>query len=350
MFSQILSKEIKSTTKIMVVSDIHLQLPVTNELSIIQASLVSRINDLGKNKDALLVLNGDIIELWETHGQSIREILEGFPLLLESIHKFTSKRGHSVIYTVGNHDDVLARSEGDRKVLKKYWDVDLCRTLDIYFGKRKIRIEHGHEYDPYNATSTNSDPHGKKLVQNTLPKLLKTMPDLFVGIGDVVNRSLLPSFVLSNLAYKIIFPIVVPILAVLSGILSYSLDDSRIMIAYALVMLAVWAILILTDLLVRFIAEHALGGGSKYMNRVDKYIDSEKINVLIYGHTHQGIVENRRDYIYANGGCNDVIALPSIGWAGMLKFTKYVQLSNILVDPTKKDYVKYHAQIIPLVE
>ena len=350
MFSQILNKEIKPTTKIMVVSDIHLQLPVTNELSVIQASLVSRINELGKNKDALLVLNGDVIELWEAHGQSIREILEGFPLLLESIQKFVTKKGHSVVYTVGNHDDVLARSEGDRKVLTKYWEVELCRTLDISMGKRKIRIEHGHENDPYNATSTNSDPHGKRLVESTLPKLLKNMPSLFVGIGDVVNRSLLPCFVLSNLAYKFIFPIAVPIVAVLLGVLTYVLNDNRIMIAYALVVLAIWVILLLTDLLVRFIAEHALGGGSKYMNRVDKYMDSEKINVLIYGHTHQGIVEKRNGYIYANGGCNDVIAVPSIGWAGLVKFTRYVQLSNILVDPTKKDYVKYHAQIIPLVE
>ncbi len=334
----------------MVVSDIHLQLPISRELEMIQGSLVSRIVELGKNKSAVLVLNGDILELWEQENQSVEDIVTGFAKLTSAIEAFVSKKGHKVIYTVGNHDDVLARSASDRKVIEKHWGAEICRTFDLQMGNKKIRFEHGHESDPYNATSIDDNPRGKRLVQKTLPVLFKTMPSMFKGIGDVVNRSLLPSYVLSNLTYKIIAPICAPLVVLVSFFVSYQMGDDRYWKASLIVLVFAWAILLISDVLLRFIAEHTLGGGSKYMKRVDDYHRKEKFDVIVYGHTHQGVVEKRNNYIYANGGCNDVIAKPKIGWMGMIKFDRYVQLSNILIDSSKKDFIKYHQEIVPLVE
>jgi len=350
MFNKLLEIQIKPSTKLMVVSDIHLQLPITRELEIIQASLVSRINELGKSKDAILVLNGDVIELWEKHNQSVEDILSGFDKLSESIAKFAKKSSHRVIYTVGNHDDVLSLSAGDRKIVEKIWNAEICRSLAFMVGKKAIRIEHGHESDSYNATSQNNNPKGKQMVQNTLPVLLKTMPSLFSGIGDVVNRSLLPSYVLSNLTYKIIAPICAPAVLMISILLSITNNDSRYWKSALLVLVLLWAVLLISDVILRFIAGFALGGGSSYMKKVDNYRSNDSFDVIVYGHTHQGVVEKRKGYVYANGGCNDVIALPRIGWIGLIRFNRFVQLSNISIEADKKDFIKYHQQIVPLVE
>jgi UDP-2,3-diacylglucosamine pyrophosphatase LpxH len=255
-----------------------------------------------------------------------------------------------VIYTVGNHDDILTRSAADRAVVEKHWKAEICSTLDLKKGKKLIRIEHGHENDPYNKTSDTETPHGKKLVQKTLPILLRIMPTLFRNIGDVVNRSLLPSFVLGNLAYKVVFPYAFSLVAIISGCIAIYTGDRRYAVAAVLVLVSLWLIFIITDLILRIVAEHALGGGSKYMNRVDNYARNEKLNVLVYGHTHNGGVEKRKGYVYVNGGCNDVIAKPRIGWLGLYKFDRYIQMSNILIDENEKESIKYEQEIIPLVE
>lgn len=350
MFKQKITYELTTDTKILVVSDIHLQFPISKEQEVIARSLVKRIDDLSKSKKAVLVLNGDVLELWEQINQNIEDILTAFKDLTQSIKNFADKKNHSVIYTIGNHDDILRRSAADRAVIKKYWHAELCNTLDLVRGRKIIRIEHGHENDPYNKTSDNENPHGKELVQKTLPVLIKTMPTLFTNIGDVVNRSLLPSFVLSNLTYKIIFPYVFSLVALTSGILSIVLNDNRIAAATILTLIISWLLILVADLVLRFVAEHALGGGSKYMNRVDEYAINQKINVLVYGHTHNGRVEKRNGYVYANSGCNDVIAKPRVGWLGLYKFNRYIQMSDITIDESKKESIKYNQEIIPLVE
>ncbi len=350
MFNKIINIEIKPSTKILVVSDIHLQLPVTQELGMIQKSLAERIDILGESSDAILVLNGDVIELWEQHGHSVGDILKGFPVLSESIASFAKKNGHSVVYTVGNHDDTLALSESDRKIIEKKWSAKVCRTLEFKIRKKIIRIEHGHESDSFNATSDNANPKGKKLVQNVLPILTKTMPSLFKGIGDVVNRSLLPSFVLSNLVYKMIAPICAPIIIAVSVLISLATQDSRYWKAAIIVLVLLWVVLMISDAVIKLIAGFVLGGKSAYLRKVDTYHNSEKFDVIIYGHTHQGAIEKRKGYIYANDGCNDIVALPRIGWLGLVEFNKFVQLSHISLDSGKKDFIKYHQHFIPLVE
>ena len=350
MFKDKINLDLKENTKALIVSDIHLQLPLTRELEMIQGSLVSRINELSKSRNAILILNGDILELWENKDQTVADILDGFSKLTQAINNFIKIKSHKVIYVVGNHDDIISRSSSEQKSLHKLWGAEICRTLDTSIGKDKIRIEHGHESDSYNATSNQQEPKGKKLVQNILPFLLKTMPSLFKGIGDVVNRSLLPSYVLSNLAYKTVAPICIPIVLIISMFLSIGLSDDRYWKAAVLVFVLLWAVFLITDVLLRFVASFALGGGSTYMKKVDKYQKEAKFETIIYGHTHQGLIEKRNKYTYANSGCNDVVAFPKIGWMGLVRFNRYVQLSNLSIDNSKKDYLKYHQEIVPLVE
>jgi len=350
MFDKNINLKITTSQKILVVSDIHLQLPLTNELSIIQQSLVGRINELATHKQAILVLNGDVLELWAQSDQSVEDIIAGYTDLKAAILSFNKKPGHRVIYTVGNHDDVLAVSASDRAVVANHWRAEVCNTLNLTIGRRTIRIEHGHENDPYSKTSPAGSSHGKKLVQNTLPMLLERVPILVRGIGDVVDRSFLSSFVLSNLLYRLILPFSVPIVlfwAIYQVVIN---SDARYAVATALVLLMGWLAFIVLDIIIRLVARQTLSGGGSYIKGLDGYQKEAKFNALILGHTHDGGVEKRRGYIYANSGCNDIIALPRKGWLIIPRFSRYIQMSEATIDYSKKEPIKYHQQIITLVK
>mgnify|MGYP003349348733 CR=1 FL=1 len=207
--------KLTADTKVMVVSDIHLRLPVTNELAMIQDSLIERISELSKHKNAILVLNGDIFELWEQSSQTVEEIINGFSGLTKAIRGFHSAN-HQVIFTVGNHDDAVLQTQSSKNVLKKIWMAQIITNLELEMNNKMILIEHGHEHDSYNKSGDEGTTHGKTLVKSTLPRLEKNAPTLFVGIGDVVNRAYLPSYVLSRLMYDLVVPFVVPITLIIS--------------------------------------------------------------------------------------------------------------------------------------
>mgnify|MGYP003349086985 CR=1 FL=1 len=84
---------------VLIVSDIHLRLPITSELQLIQKSLVARIKQLATHKQALLILNGDIFELWEQSNQTVSDIATAFSDLTKAIADFAGN-GHQVIYIV----------------------------------------------------------------------------------------------------------------------------------------------------------------------------------------------------------------------------------------------------------
>lgn len=350
MFDKTIDLKITTNQKLLVVSDIHLQLPLTSELCIIQQSLVGRINELATHKQAILVLNGDVLELWAQSDRSVEDIIDGYTDLRLAILNFNKKPGHRVIYTVGNHDDVLAVRASDRAVVASHWQAEVCNTLSLTIGRRTIRIEHGHENDRYTKTPSAGSSHGKKLVQNTMPMLLEKIPILVGGIGDVVDRSLLPSFVLSNLLYKLVVPFSIPIVLLWAGYQTALRSDARYALAAALVLVLGWAAFIVLNILVRLVARQTLGGGKKYMRSLDKYQKEAKFDALVLGHTHDGRVEKRSGYTYANSGCNDIIALPRTSWLGIPRFRRCIQMSEITIDYSKKDPIKYHQQIITLVK
>ena len=331
------------------VSDIHLRLPITSQLGMIQGSLVRRINELKKHKQAILVFNGDIFELWEQSSQTVEEIIGAFTELTHAVQGFEGKN-HQVIFTVGNHDDDVIVTPSNISVLNKLWRAKVVTNLKLDMEGKLILIEHGHEHDPYNRTGTEGATHGKTLVRSTLPKLTKNIPSLFVGISDVVNRAYLPSFVLSRLAYGILAPIVFPLTLVFSLYFYFVGRDTRFVLAFAIVWLATWLFVLVLDNLLRLIGRHTLGGGSKYLEELDKYHNKIKFDVLILGHTHDGGVWKRQGYTYANSGCNDTIAIPKLSWLGLHKFNKYVQMSDITIEPAKKQPINYQEQLVPLVK
>lgn len=337
-------------TKVLVISDIHLRLPVTYELGLIQNSLVNRVEELSKSSQAVLVLNGDVFELWEQTDQTVADIIDGFGDLTKAIQKFARKRGHKVLYVVGNHDEQIATSPTDRAVVENHWQAEVSEQLELVHGRKTTLVQHGHQYDPYNMPSQGKDSRGKKLVQNTMPALQRHFPKLLKNIGDVTDRSLLGEFVISNFIYKFFAPVVVPI--VLFGALGLALyyKDQAILVGSVIVLVCMVGLLIILGLLSRLLSSLLLGGGNSFLRKLDTEKQKRGFDMIMLGHTHQGGVFKRQGYIYANSGCNDIIATHRIGWLVLPKFGRYLQTSGLTIDYSKKPAIEYHHQTIPLVE
>jgi UDP-2,3-diacylglucosamine pyrophosphatase LpxH len=83
-------------------------------------------------------INGDGIDVVHT---SLRRITtEGMGMLRDLQH---AAKSITIYYTVGNHDLILEHSIGEWGGLK------LVPFLNVRSGPRRIRIEHGHLYDPF---------------------------------------------------------------------------------------------------------------------------------------------------------------------------------------------------------
>ena len=335
--------------RVLVLSDIHLRLPMTKELEIIQASLVERISELSRYKNAILVFNGDIFELWEQSSQTVEENIVGFEDLTKAIREFSGP-SHQVIFTVGNHDDAIIIKKSNAQALKKLWAAQVMTSLELEMNNKLVLVEHGHEHDSYNKSGEEGKTHGKTLVKSTLPKLIKHAPTLFIGIGDVVNRAYLPSYVLSRLIYGLVVPIVMPITLIFCIYFYLQNKGTRFILAFFVVWLISWVVVLIADNILRMIAKLTFGGGSQYLKDLDEYQSKEGFDVLLLGHTHDGGVWKRQNYIYANSGCNDTIAVPKLGWLGLHKFNRFVQMSNIIIEPDKKQPIKYHERIESLVK
>ena len=337
-------------TAVLVVSDIHLRLPITRELGMIQNSLVKRIGDLSKNPKAVLVLNGDIFELWEQTDQTVADIIEGFSDLTGAIQKFANKQGHRVLYVVGNHDEILATSPTDRAVVEHHWQAFVTNQLELKHNNRRILIQHGHQYDPYNMPNEAHDSHGKKLVQNTMPMLQRHFPKLVNNIGDVTDRSLLGEFVIGNFLYKIFVPVIMPLVLLAALALTVYYQSQTIILTTIAILVGLIVLMIVVGLFSRILSGLILGGGNSFLRKLDKSHQGNKFNTILLGHTHQGGVFKRDGYTYANSGCNDVVATHKTGWLILPKFERHLQMSGIVIDYSKKPAIEYHQETIPLVE
>jgi UDP-2,3-diacylglucosamine pyrophosphatase LpxH len=126
--------------QLVVVSDLHLGNPVSSARTRLVAFL-DHIRDTG----ASVCINGDGFDMLQTSFS--RLAADAIPV----INRLKALRadGRNVYYVVGNHDIVFEHFLDE-------WS--LCRLspfLNLHSGGRRIRIEHGHLYDPFFARNPN---------------------------------------------------------------------------------------------------------------------------------------------------------------------------------------------------
>jgi len=119
--------------RLLVVSDLH----VGNPYSAATRNL-GQFFEFAENGRYNVCINGDGFEILQARFASLAAesatVLRGIRRLID--------KGSSVLYVVGNHDIAL------ENFLTVWSGIEITPFLNVTSGGRRIRIEHGHLYDP----------------------------------------------------------------------------------------------------------------------------------------------------------------------------------------------------------
>jgi UDP-2,3-diacylglucosamine pyrophosphatase LpxH len=120
--------------KLIVISDIHLGNPFSKgrdeALKFLKWAAKSGYD---------ICINGDGLEIAQV---SFGKLALEIPVVVKTL-KEINKLGTNVYYIVGNHDIAL------ENFLEDWGPLKVCPFLNLYSGESRIRIEHGHLYDPF---------------------------------------------------------------------------------------------------------------------------------------------------------------------------------------------------------
>jgi UDP-2,3-diacylglucosamine pyrophosphatase LpxH len=153
-----------------------------------------------------VVLAGDIVEMLAHPGVSARDILDAHDDLCRALAGVT-ERGGQVVYTVGNHDGDLAWDLKTATAVRELTGAKLCLAADLHLpGGELVRVEHGHQLDPYNcfhdARNPLDTPLGHHIVRDVVPKIEWLGRDWLNGAHEMADPADFPSFLASRLVYR----------------------------------------------------------------------------------------------------------------------------------------------------
>ncbi|GAB3855731.1 metallophosphoesterase family protein [Dactylosporangium cerinum] len=150
--------------RVLVCGDLHLGSRPTAASARLERDLVDRLARW--DGPGAVVLNGDVVELWGEPGGTVEAALDAHPDLTRALREFAAAPGRHVVVVVGNHDapiawdrvsaDTFARRIGARCALSV--DLDFGLHPDAPAGRRIVRCEHGHAFDPANALHDPRNP------------------------------------------------------------------------------------------------------------------------------------------------------------------------------------------------
>ncbi len=120
--------------RLVVISDLH----IGNPYSRARDSLGSFL-DHARRERYHVCINGDGLEILQT---SFANLANDTVRILDRLRAVLAT-GLSVFYVVGNHDIVLEH------YLENWAELRICPFLNVRSGERRIRVEHGHLYDPF---------------------------------------------------------------------------------------------------------------------------------------------------------------------------------------------------------
>jgi UDP-2,3-diacylglucosamine pyrophosphatase LpxH len=153
-----------------------------------------------------VVLAGDVVELLGFPGSTVTEILRAHEDLCAALLAVT-QHGGQVIYTIGNHDGDLAWDIKAADAVREMTGARLCLAADLILADgRKIRVEHGHQLDPYNcfqdARNALDTPIGHHVVREVIPRIEWLGRGWVDGAHEMADPTDFPSFVGSRLVYR----------------------------------------------------------------------------------------------------------------------------------------------------
>jgi UDP-2,3-diacylglucosamine pyrophosphatase LpxH len=320
---------LQPNTWVLSCSDLHLATNRTGASEWVERELSRAIEEGGKNENAIVVLNGDIIEMWAGERPNVTKALAAHPHFSKALKDFAAVKTHKLYYVVGNHDAKLGWDKPNQKEITAL-GAELCFNLELTTSDGSILFEHGHSFDIDNAISDPRDPHdtplGQHIVQQALPLVKESQGKLFNGIDHLAEPHMFPKFVASRVMYReilnrswwLLIPIIITLLGRIIiglGVYQFSgfpaqkiteiliLTELAVFINIAFIVLVV--ILILQAILRRAKGLPGAGSGAHHNDaprtRAKEEIEAGNLGVIT-GHTHRPEVTKIGQGFYANSG------------------------------------------------
>jgi UDP-2,3-diacylglucosamine pyrophosphatase LpxH len=319
---------------VVVVSDLHLP-PERTTVSARCCELLSRRLN-AQPGPVTVVLAGDIVEMLAFPEATAADILEAHDDLCLAL-KGVTERGGQVIYAIGNHDGDLAWDLKSADAVRDATGALLCLTADLVLpGGARIRVEHGHQLDPYNCfhdpTNPLDTPLGHHIVREVVPKIEWLGRDWLNGAHEMADPADFPSFLASRLVYRklarhiwwlILLPVALLTLARLGAVVNIRerypdtqrwVHDLEILGYGALFDLCVMALIvaIVTRRAWTSISALALAGRGYSQNHGARQRAADLVADgylgFISGHTHHPELRHTGAGFYANtGSCTSVV-------------------------------------------
>ena len=282
-----------------------------------------------------VVLAGDIVEMLAFPGATAADILQAHEDLCQALAAAT-ERGGQVIYAIGNHDGDLAWNLKAADAVRDLTGARLCLTADLHLpGGERIRVEHGHQLDPYNCfhdpRNPLDTPLGHHVVREVIPKIEWLGRDWLTGAHEMADPADFPSFLASRLVYRklarhlwwlvllpiALFALVLPGMGRVSNrfpdtatwvrdgeILGYGAVVDILIIALILAIVSRRAWISISALA---LAERGYGQNTAARQRADDLI-ADGYTGFLSGHTHHPELHAHGRGFYANAGsCTSVV-------------------------------------------
>ncbi len=190
--------------KVIAISDLHLP-PERTTVSGRSCEVLAR-RLAAETTPLTVVLAGDIVEMLAYPGRAAADVLDAHDDLCRAL-AMVIERGGQVIYTVGNHDGDLAWDLKAATAVREATGAKLCLAADLVLpGGERIRVEHGHQIDPYNCfhdpRNPLDTPLGHHIVREVIPKIEWLGRDWLTGAHEMADPADFPSFLASRLVYR----------------------------------------------------------------------------------------------------------------------------------------------------
>jgi predicted phosphodiesterase len=311
---------------VLALSDLHLPPERTTVSGRCCAVLANRL--MSAAGPLTVVLAGDIVEMLAFPGSTATDILDAHKELCDAL-------GGQVIYTVGNHDGDLAWDLKAADAVRDLTGARLCLAADLLLpGGERIRVEHGHQLDPYNCfhdpRNPLDTPLGHHIVREVIPKIEWLGRDWLTGAHEMADPADFPSFLASRLVYRklvrhlwwlILLPIVLAVALPEATRVrtrypdtAAFLHDVEILGYGALVDILIIALILTvvsrrawTSISALALAERGYGQNTAARERADDLI-ADGYAGYVSGHTHHPELHSNGDGFYANSGsCTSVV-------------------------------------------
>jgi UDP-2,3-diacylglucosamine pyrophosphatase LpxH len=319
--------------KVVAISDLHLP-PERTTVSGRSCEVIAR-RLTAETGPLTVVLAGDIVEMLSFPGRSAADVLGAHDDLCQALAGVT-EQGGQVIYTVGNHDGDLAWDLKAATAVRDATGAQLCLAADLVLPDgQRIRVEHGHQIDPYNCFQDPRNPLdtplGHHIVREVIPKIEWLGRDWLTGAHEMADPADFPSFLASRLVYRklvrhlwwviltpiMLFALVLPELGRLKDrypdtgrwlhdgeILGYgaAVDVVLLALVIAVLLRRAW-----TSISALALSQRGYGQNSAARERADELIALGYTGYLS-GHTHHPELRAHGDGFYGNtGSCTSVV-------------------------------------------